>query len=72
MVAAIAELQMERQTRRDRLAALEAERDLTSSSPSKRQILGFKIRVVTQHLRDIDAVLDARSLAISNQTGLRT
>jgi len=67
----IAEMELDRQILRDRLAAMEMKRDRTSS-PSKRQFLDFKIWPLKNHLRDIDVVLDARRLARSNQTALRT
>jgi hypothetical protein len=56
--AAIAELQLDRQIQKNRLAALERERNRTSS-PFKQETLNFRIRTLTQHLFDIDTVLDA-------------
>jgi hypothetical protein len=55
---AMVELRAERQTLNDRLAAFGAERDGTLT-PSKREMLDSKIRTLTQHLFDMDAVLNA-------------
>ncbi len=67
--AAIAELQSERQIQRNRLEALETERDL-AASPFKRQTLGCKIRTQTQHLFDIETVLDSLRASRYNERDL--
>jgi hypothetical protein len=55
----IAELEENRQIQRDRLAALETQRDF-ASTPGTREMLQFQFRTQRQHLFDIDSVLDAR------------
>jgi hypothetical protein len=58
--SAMTKLELDRQIQRDRLAALEAEREKTSSS-YQRDMLGFRIRALSQHLHDFDAVLDSQA-----------
>jgi hypothetical protein len=58
--AAMTQLRLDREFQREHLAALEAEREKTSSS-YHRDMLGFRIRTLTQHLHDFDAVLDSQA-----------
>jgi hypothetical protein len=65
----IAEMEEDRQIQRDRLAALETRRDF-ASTPGTREMLQFQIRTQSQHLFDIDTVLDARLKSRTCRCGL--
>jgi hypothetical protein len=58
--AAVEELELERHTQRDRLAALKRQRE-RASVPFQRELLELKIRTLKQHLTDIDLVIEALS-----------
>jgi hypothetical protein len=60
LMAAKEELELERQTQRDRLTELERQRD-RATVPFQRESLEFKIRTLKQHLTDIDLVMEALS-----------
>jgi len=55
---ALVELQLERQTQKNRLAALEMERNRTSST-FRQETLDSEIRTQTQHLCNVETVLAA-------------
>jgi hypothetical protein len=65
----IVELEEDRQVQRDRLAALETQKGFASTSDT-REMLQFQIRTQSQHLFDIDTVLDARLKSRTCRCGL--